>query len=114
MNDKQRKAMFAKKNGDSEVFIPKVSDTKDYSSKFYHTKEKGIAEKRKKGEPYWNKPWISKGGHNSKTGFRTDKAMKSQDQALKDLDETKCKVCNVKFKNHHHTYIHHDWVNSKR
>lgn len=79
--------------------------------KFIHTEEKGKAEGRKKGEPYWNKPWISKGGHNSRTGYLTDKEMKRQDQALKDLDERKCVHCGIKFKNHGKQ--NHDWESRK-
>ena len=37
--------------------------------------------KRKKGDKFWNKPYINDGGHNSKTGF----IFKSED--LEDLAE---------------------------
>ena len=31
--------------------------------------------KRKKGDKFWNKPYINDGGHNSKTGFMTKEVL---------------------------------------
>jgi len=39
--------------------------------------------KRKKGDKFWNKPHISDGGHNMKTGFLTDEVLNRKKGKLK-------------------------------
>lgn len=40
-------------------------------------------QERKKGDKFWNKPYISDGGHNSKTGFLTKEVLNSKNGKLK-------------------------------